>query len=226
MTSTHRHHEKNPKQCHDTIKVHKLVPKFVGGVGRINLRNSTVVKLLAAPAQGKAREEEHLVVKHFPDLYGFRGHLPEYKDVYYLNPWEFLMLWEVRRLPEPTETTEGGAPSLSQWLKKAPKEGETKFVVNPAAEIFYHQEGGVLFYPEINGTTPSKINQGVTVLVLDTRRTRRIIRKDQRENEFFDFSVAARSPHVRNCNNSKKTSIFFSFFSWRINEDDMQTKNH
>ena len=111
-----------------------------------------MVKLLAAPPPGKAGEEEHLVVKHFPDLYGFRGHLPEYKDVYYLNPWEFVMLWEIRRLPKPVETAEDKPPSLSQWLKKGSTEDEAKFTVNPAAETYYLQEGSVLFYPEINGT--------------------------------------------------------------------------
>ena len=43
-------------------------------------------------------EEDH-VIKHMADLYGFRGCLPEYKDVFYLNAWEFLTIWKIKRLP-------------------------------------------------------------------------------------------------------------------------------
>ena len=64
-----------------------------------------VTKLLAAPKKFEGHTTEDVVLKHWPDLYGFRGHLPEYADVYYLNTWEFQMLWEVRRLPAPTKAT-------------------------------------------------------------------------------------------------------------------------
>ncbi len=38
--------------------------------------------------QGKAAD---VVLRYFPDLYGYRGRLPEAAPVYYLNAWEFLM---------------------------------------------------------------------------------------------------------------------------------------
>ena len=63
----------------------------------------TAVKLLPVIAKSEKTGEDDLVLRHFPDLYGYRGYLPDYKAVYYLNAWEFVMLWEIVRLPRPAE---------------------------------------------------------------------------------------------------------------------------
>ena len=90
-----------------------------------------VIKLLAAPRKLEGHTTDDIVLKHWPDLYGFRGHLPEYADVYYLNPWEFQMLWEVCRLPAPAKatkdfsaeqsTTSSPPPPLSVLTGKRPR---------------------------------------------------------------------------------------------------------
>ena len=84
-------------------------------------------KVLPAPPEtGKAKEEE-VVLKHFPDLYGYRGCLPHYKDVFYLNAWEFLKLWEIRLLPKPAHSQAElrGVPTsatsnATAWADQAP----------------------------------------------------------------------------------------------------------
>ena len=61
-------------------------------------KERVVVKLM--PKKKNITDEEHgenLVIKHMPDLYGYRGCLPSYKDVYYLSAWEFMTLWEIKR---------------------------------------------------------------------------------------------------------------------------------
>ena len=63
---------------------------------------STVRKVLPSPSDEKSLQDTEIILRHFPDLYGYRGSLPENKEVFYLNAWEFLMLWEVRRLPRPS----------------------------------------------------------------------------------------------------------------------------
>ena len=52
-----------------------------------------------------------------PAVYGWRGTDPR---VYYLSPWEFTSLWEVRRLQPP----QGVPEDLSVWLKGTPTEPE------------------------------------------------------------------------------------------------------
>jgi hypothetical protein len=88
----------------------------------------SVSKLLAAPQEGKEKDAESILVKHLPDLYGFRGFLPDCKDVYYLNPWEFLMLWEVRQLPRPTTIAKTAGSSSATKMPPAltvPSKGQT-----------------------------------------------------------------------------------------------------
>ena len=58
----------------------------------------TVTKRLPAPKTTKD-DSNDVVIRHFPDLYGYRGPRDSHKDVYFLNPWEFLSLWEVKVLP-------------------------------------------------------------------------------------------------------------------------------
>ena len=55
------------------------------------------------PVPQDSAEAAGLRLRNFEDFYGFRGTHPE---VYYLSPWEFLMLWEVRRLPKKGPSTD------------------------------------------------------------------------------------------------------------------------
>ena len=120
----------------------------------------TAVKLLPVHVKSEKLGEDDLVLKHFPDLYGYRGYLPEYAPVYYLNPWEFIMLWEIARLPRPAKKTatdvdanDAGTaqPPLTRWKAKSYEGEEPTFEVNPAAETFYRNTGELLFYPVIAG---------------------------------------------------------------------------
>ena len=58
-----------------------------------------VTKRLPAP---KTTEDDSndIIIRHFPDLYGYRGPRDSHADVYFLNSWEFLSLWEVKILPD------------------------------------------------------------------------------------------------------------------------------
>ena len=108
-----------------------------------------VLKLLPSQAMQERMDDEEVLLKYLPDLYGFRGFLPGYEDVYYLNAWEFLMLWEVRRLPAPSSrkgTRHSDAPCLSEWLP-----GEKEYGLNPEAVAYFADKPHILFYPVIDG---------------------------------------------------------------------------
>ena len=118
----------------------------------------SVAKILPVKKKADTTSEDDVVVRHFEDLYGFRGYLPDYKDVYYLNAWEFVMLWQVRRLPKPAarrmseteQTKEETPPPLSIWNPETKAgEEECHWIVNPAAEEYYRDRGELLFYPYI-----------------------------------------------------------------------------
>ena len=99
----------------------------------------SVLKLLAAPRQQGKESEADVILKYFPELYGFRGNLPAYKDVYYLSPWEFLEWWDVKRLPKPNVTGQGtgtGVPPLTIFAETAAGQDAASYVVNPAAERY------------------------------------------------------------------------------------------
>ena len=81
--------------------------------------------------------------------------------MYYLNAWEFLMLWEVCELPKPqlssaeiTADAPSGlrddmkAPPLTRWRSDAQRTDARQFEVNPEAETYYGTKNGILFYPE------------------------------------------------------------------------------
>jgi len=56
------------------------------------------------PAVGDKEVPEHLYLRCFDDIYGFRGDGNGYsRHVYYLSPWEFLTHWECVPLPKPPE---------------------------------------------------------------------------------------------------------------------------
>lgn len=89
-----------------------------------------------------------------------------YQDVFYLNAWEFLMLWEVRMLPKPASSREklrqrlpdqsiedlrSKPPQLTIWNDKKNEDEGKGFSVNPEAVTFYGQSGDILFYPDEAG---------------------------------------------------------------------------
>ena len=87
-------------------------------------------------------------------------HIYNKEDVYYLNAWEFLMLWEVCTLPIPqlsstniTANAPSGrredmkAPPLTRWRVHPQGSDAGIFEVNPEAEIYFGHHSGVLFYP-------------------------------------------------------------------------------
>ena len=113
--------------------------------------NNTVTKVIPS-----SDAKDDVVMKHFPDLYGYRGRLPEQEDVYYLNAWEFLMLWETCMLPKPqlsstniTANAPSGrredmkAPPLTRWRIHPHGRDPGQFEVNPEAEIYFGNKSGI-----------------------------------------------------------------------------------
>ncbi len=78
-------------------------------------------------------------LRQFDDLYGYRGARTE---VYYLNAWEFLMLWECMPLPTPKESRGALVPLT---LLRPTSEEPDAYVVNPDAET-----AELLFFPAEN----------------------------------------------------------------------------
>jgi len=54
----------------------------------------------AVPANTETDTTEEVWLRHFPDLYGYRGNNMKNPGVFLLSPWEFLMFWECLKLPE------------------------------------------------------------------------------------------------------------------------------
>ena len=91
-----------------------------------------------------------VLVRRFVDYYGYRGSHPA---VYYLNPWEFVMLWDVVPLPRPKAPSKIDPAPLTRW-KTHPKTKETteEYEPNPAAASGDEDaEASVLFYDTIPG---------------------------------------------------------------------------
>ena len=66
------------------------------------------------PVRKRAVGQAPIYVENFEDIYGFRGNDPR---VYYLNPWEFLMQWELEFLRPPSQRaeTQPEAAELTKW---------------------------------------------------------------------------------------------------------------
>ena len=97
---------------------------------------ASVTKVLPRSKTAAAADDD-VVIRHFPDLYGYRGPRGTHKDVFYLNPWEFLMLWEVKVLPKPTHARaklSSTPPELTKWNDSEHEDESQGFSVNPAAE--------------------------------------------------------------------------------------------
>ncbi len=80
---------------------------FAGGIlvqrleAEKSQREDRVLTKVLPSMQGDVPTED-IYLKCFDDMYGFRGKNEGYgKHVFYLNPWEFIMLWEIKPLPRP-----------------------------------------------------------------------------------------------------------------------------
>ena len=67
------------------------------------------------PVRKGAVGQAPIYVKNFEDVYGFRGNDPR---VYYLNPWEFLMHWDLEPLRPPSQQTKNqpGVVEFTKWI--------------------------------------------------------------------------------------------------------------
>ena len=83
-----------------------------------------------------------------------------FQDVFYLNPWEFLMLWKVKVLPKPTRARaklSSTPPELTKWNDSEHEDESKGFSVNPAADEYCWEKGGdILFYPDPEESGGSK----------------------------------------------------------------------
>ena len=82
-----------------------------------------------------------MYLRCFDDVYGFRAMCEGFgKNLYYLSPWEFLMLWECLPLPQPKK---GNHADKDEASLSVPIGEEGDFGPNPAAE-----SKEVIFFPE------------------------------------------------------------------------------
>ena len=61
------------------------------------------------PVRAEPVEKEVIRTYHLEELYGYRG---RDERVYYLNPWEFMMFWDVHRVP--THGADGPRPLFNE----------------------------------------------------------------------------------------------------------------
>ena len=119
------------------------------------LEAHTVRKVVRAPNAAKLQAGSELLLRHFPDHYGYRGGLPDAFEVYYLSPWQFLIHWEVKKLPAPPIEQQHvkTAPPLTIWVDK-PKPEENfigTYILNPVAVEHFKDNKDILFYPRLSG---------------------------------------------------------------------------
>ena len=70
------------------------------------------------PVRKDPVEKEQIKTFHIEEVYGYRG---RDERVYYLSPWEFIMFWEIHRVPSPMAETDDGV-KISRWTEvKIPK---------------------------------------------------------------------------------------------------------
>ena len=68
-------------------------------------------RLASLPVRKDPVRGEVIRTYHLEEIYGYRGQDPR---VYYLNPWEFVMFWEVEAVTPPRAVTDGNL-SVSVW---------------------------------------------------------------------------------------------------------------
>ena len=71
------------------------------------------------PVRAHTIDKEVISIYHIEEVCGYRGTDPR---VYYLSPWEFIMFWEVIRVPVPNTNSDDGL-ALSQWTGVAVPRG-------------------------------------------------------------------------------------------------------
>jgi hypothetical protein len=93
------------------------------------------------PATNDLEDSDEVWLRHFPDLYGYRGHNSKNSGVFLLSPWEFVMFWECCKLPPPTKNSK----SLSLWDDPDDKDC---FDYSPNTDM---ENKELLFFPQIPG---------------------------------------------------------------------------
>ena len=78
------------------------------------------------PVRSDPVEKEVIRTYHLEELYGYRG---RDERVYCLSPWEFLMFWEVQRVPSPKQSVDDEDDNnISKWTGvKIPKGSRVSF---------------------------------------------------------------------------------------------------
>lgn len=77
---------------HATFPGHELLRRLEERQSRACAE--TIFKERVIPCVAQTVREQRLLVGHFCDFYGYR---PKVDSLWFLSPWEFCMLWEVRR---------------------------------------------------------------------------------------------------------------------------------
>ena len=105
-------------------------------------------------------EESGNNVRHYDDLYGFRGTNPK---VYYVSPWEFIRYWEVLEVPTKKENPDTKTSSDNTFRAISPKrksrradskaldsakQGSATHVNNPFP---FEESDDLIRYPEMEG---------------------------------------------------------------------------
>jgi len=93
------------------------------------------------PVSADTEQSTEVWLRHFPELYGYRGKNVCNRGVFLLSPWEFLTYWECVTLPAPSQ------PCKSDDLSVYYLEGDAQTVV-PNERM---ESETVLFFPIIPG---------------------------------------------------------------------------
>ena len=94
------------------------------------------------------------MLRNWVDFYGYRGRHPA---VFYLSPWEFLILWEILPLPKPSLGSASKATAISRWVPKPRKKRSTEdepdeYEPNPALAIASDDaDAAIVFFGRIPG---------------------------------------------------------------------------
>ena len=84
----------------------QLLETHLSGDGRRSRRG--ILPVRTAPV-----DKETIRACHLEEVYFYRG--PD-ERVHYLSPWEFVMFWELHRIPAPRKTADDGI-ALSRWTE-------------------------------------------------------------------------------------------------------------
>ena len=101
-------------------------------------RPRRVAKVTPTVSPSNSEQHGNFWLRHFEDLYGWRGCNKHNPGVFLLSPWEFVQRWDIKHLPDPSDSRK-----LSVW--KDP-EAQTEYEPNVEKE-----SNVILFFPDIPG---------------------------------------------------------------------------